>query len=520
VIAEAIIYSIIQEYIITFGFIGAKKMDILYRSTRGDQEHISSAEAILSGIAPDGGLYIPANIPSFDMSFDRLSRMDYKELSYYIISMFFTDFEKDMLVRCIDDAYDKKFDDRQIVPIIEHAGIHFIELFHGPTLAFKDMALTMLPHLLKIAARKMKNTNEIVILTATSGDTGKAALESFSDVNGTKIIVFYPRDGVSKIQERQMITQEGSNTHVIAIEGNFDDAQKGVKAIFGDRGFAKLLAEKGYMFSSANSINIGRLIPQIVYYVHAYLHLLKSSRIKSGEKINIVVPTGNFGNILAAYYSSQMGLPVKRLICASNINNVLYDFINTGIYDRKRKFMVTSSPAMDILVSSNLERLLFDLADKDPEMIKHLTSKLSEEGEFKINESMKKRLSGFYGGFATEKETFGAIRELFRNNDYLIDTHTAVGYSVYKKYLKDTADDAPAVIASTASPFKFPGSVAGAIDEKYEYMDEFSLLEVLSGMSALKIPGRIAGIEDKKVLHNGFCTIENMKDAVAGILGV
>jgi len=495
-------------------------MNILYRSTRGDQEDISSAGAILSGIAPDGGLYIPASMPSFDRSFDRLSHMDYRELTYYIISMFFTDCEEDIMVCCIEDAYDEKFDDRRIVPIIERGGAHFIELFHGPTLAFKDMALTMLPHLLKMAARKMENTNEIVILTATSGDTGKAALESFSDVDGTKIIVFYPRNGVSRIQERQMITQQGSNTHVIAIEGNFDDAQKGVKAIFGDRGFARSLAGKGYMFSSANSINIGRLIPQIVYYVHAYLHLLKNSRIKSGEKINIVVPTGNFGNILAAYYSRQMGLPVKKLICASNINNVLYDFINTGIYDRKRKFMVTSSPAMDILVSSNLERLLFDLADKDSEMIKHLTSKLSEEGEFKINESMKKGLSGFYGGFATEEETFGAIRDLFKNNDYLIDTHTAVGYCVYKKYMEDTADDTPAVIASTASPFKFPGSVAGAIDKKYRHMDEFSLLKVLSDISGLEIPKRIAGIAEKKVIHNNSCTIEDMKDTVARILGI
>lgn len=495
-------------------------MNILYKSTRGDKKHVSSAEAILSGIAPDGGLYVPASMPSFDRPLEDLIHMDYKELSYYIISMFFTDFEKDILVRCIDDAYDEKFDDRQIVPIIESGDAQFIELFHGPTLAFKDMALTMLPHLLKASAKRMENKNEMVILTATSGDTGKAALEGFSDVEGTRIIVFYPRDGVSRIQERQMTTQEGKNTHIIAIDGNFDDAQRGVKAIFGDRGFAEILAENGYMLSSANSINIGRLIPQIVYYVYAYLHLLRSSKIKSGEKINIVVPTGNFGNILAAYYSRRMGLPVNRLICASNINNVLYDFINTGIYDRKRKFMVTSSPAMDILVSSNLERLLFDLADQDPGTVRHLMSKLSEEGEFKISESMKKGLSGFYGGFATEEETSCAIRDLFKNNDYLIDTHTAVGYSVYKKYLRDTADDMRTVIASTASPFKFPGSVAGAIDEKYRNMDEFSLLEVLSDISGLEIPKRIAGIAEKKVLHDSFCATEDMKDIIAGILSM
>ncbi|MCD4668961.1 MAG: threonine synthase [Actinomycetia bacterium] len=493
---------------------------MLYKSTRGDKKHVSSAEAILSGIAPDGGLYVPASMPSFDRPLENLIHMDYRELSYYIVSKFFTDFEKDILAGCINDAYDEKFDDRRIVPIIERGGVHFIELFHGPTLAFKDIALTMLPHLLKAAVKKMENKNEIVILTATSGDTGKAALGGFSDVEGTRIIVFYPRDGVSRIQERQMTAHEGRNTHVIAIEGNFDDAQKGVKAIFGDREFAKTLAKNGYMFSSANSINIGRLIPQIVYYVHIYLHLLKNSKIKNGEKINIAVPTGNFGNILAAYYSRRMGLPVKRLICASNINNVLYDFINTGVYNRKRKFMVTSSPAMDILVSSNLERLLFDLADQDPGTVRHLISKLSEEGEFKISESMKKELSGFYGGFATEEETSDTIRNLFKNNNYLIDTHTAVGYCVYKKYLRETADDTRTVIASTASPFKFPGSVAGAIDEKYRNRDEFSLLEVLSDISGLKIPEAIAGIAEKKVIHNNSCTIEDMKDAVAGILGI
>jgi len=288
-------------------------MDISYKSTRGDKKHISSAEAILSGVAPDGGLYVPERIPSFDRSFESLAGMDYRELSYYIISMFFTDYEKDTLIRCINNAYDDKLDGSRIVPIVERGGVHFIELFHGPTLAFKDMALTMLPYLLKSAARRVKNENEIVILTATSGDTGKAALEGFSDVEDTRIIVFYPRDGVSMVQERQMTTQKGENTHVISIEGNFDDAQKGVKAIFGDRGFKRSLAEKGYMFSSANSINIGRLIPQIVYYVHAYVHLLKNLKIKSGEKINIVVPTGNFGNILAAYYSKQMALPVISL---------------------------------------------------------------------------------------------------------------------------------------------------------------------------------------------------------------
>ena len=495
-------------------------MDLSYISTRGDKRSISSAESVVRGIAPDGGLYVPSVIPRLDRPFDILADMDYRELAGYIMGAFFIDFSPDILAECIDNAYDGKYDDSRIVPVTEKGGAHFIELFHGPTLAFKDMALTVLPHLLKAAARMMKIDKEIVILTATSGDTGKAALEGFSDIEGTKIIVFYPKDGVSKVQERQMTTQEGKNTYVIAIEGNFDDAQKGVKAIFGDAEYGEKLARSGYMFSSANSINIGRLIPQIVYYVFAYLDLIKRSRISAGDKINIVVPTGNFGNILAAYYSKKMGLPVNRLICASNINNVLYDFINTGIYDRKRKFIVTSSPAMDILVSSNLERLLFDLAGEDASIIGSLTEKLSEAGEFEITDRMKQGLSQFYGNYATEGQTFDIIRSLFYDNSYLIDTHTAVGYHVFRKYLEDTQDGHQTIIASTASPFKFPGSVAGAIDSKYKNVDEFILLKELSKISGLKIPAQIAGIGKKEVIHKRTCSTGEMKDAVSEILGI
>jgi threonine synthase len=495
-------------------------MDILYRSTRGHAEEVTSARAILSGIAPDGGLYVPDSIPLVDRPFSELACMDYRGLTHYIASKFFTDMEPDILRACIENAYDLKYDDSRIVPVVEKAGVYFIELFHGPTLAFKDMALTMLPYLLKEAARNVRNDKKIVILTATSGDTGKAALEGFAGVEGTTIIVFYPRDGVSQIQERQMTTQEGSNTHVIAIEGNFDDAQRGVKAIFGDKEFAAMLEKSGYMFSSANSINIGRLIPQIVYYLHAYLELLKNKKITEGESINIAVPTGNFGNILAAYYGSKMGLPVNKLICASNVNNVLTDFINTGIYDRNRKFIVTSSPAMDILVSSNLERLLFDLAGKDPDTIERLIADLSEKGEFSITYSMKAGLDGFFGGFATEEETFAGIKHVYDYSGYLIDTHTAVGYSVYSDYVKKTGDDRPAVIASTASPFKFPGSVAGAIDEKYRDMDEFSLLEILSWMSGISIPGPLENIASKKVIHDKACTIKDMKSIVSKVLGL
>jgi threonine synthase len=495
-------------------------MDIKYRSTRGHGEHVSSSEAILKGMAPDGGLYVPSHMPSLDRSFKDLAGMDYRELSFYIISKFFTDFKKDVLLNCIDNAYDQKFDDKSIVPVIKSSDVYFIELFHGPTHSFKDMALTLLPHLIKAAARNVQNDRKIVILTATSGDTGKAALEGFSDVEGTEIIVFYPLQGVSKIQERQMITQEGENTHVIAVRGNFDDAQSGVKAIFADRDFNKTLERRGFMFSSANSINIGRLIPQIVYYVYSYLHLLKNSEIGAGGSINIVVPSGNFGNILAAYYSSRMGIPVRRLICASNINNVLYDFINKGIYDRKRKLINTSSPAMDILVSSNLERLLFDLAGQDANIIERFFLKFAETGEFEISGEMKKKLSLFYGGFATEDETFSEIKRVFVRDGYLIDTHTAVGHSVYRKYKGRTSDNTVAILSSTASPFKFPGSVAGAINRKYAGLDEFKLLDVLADISGRRVPAGLEGIADKKIRHSSTCSIREMKDAVAGILGI
>jgi threonine synthase len=497
-----------------------KQMDISYRSTRSPGGEVSSSSAILSGIAPDGGLYVPVSIPPIDRSFDELAHLDYRGLAHCIISSFFTDLDTKVLRTCIDNAYDEKYDDSRIVPVEEKAGISFIELFHGPTLAFKDMALTMLPHLLKAAAAKAGNKKEIVILTATSGDTGKAALEGFAGVEGTRIIVFYPKNGVSRIQERQMTTQEGANAHVIAIDGNFDHAQKGVKAIFSDRDFGEELDRNGYMFSSANSINIGRLVPQIVYYFHSWLELFRKGKIKDGDRINVVVPTGNFGNILAAYYSREMGLPVNRLICASNINNVLTDFINTGIYDARRKFVVTSSPAMDILVSSNLERLLFDLAGKDPDVINRLISDLSEKKKFSIGSDMREGLASFYGGFATEEETSNAIKEVYEQSGYLIDTHTAVGYSVYRKYLEETGDGRPAVIASTASPFKFPGSVAGAIDQKFRDMDEFSLMDVLSWISGIKVPGPLEDLESKKIIHNKSCSTDGMKKMVSEILGI
>ncbi len=495
--------------------------DLYYTSTRSSKERLISSEAIVQGIGTDGGLFIPEDIPLIDRPFDDLAEMDYKGLAFYIMTKFLTDFTKEELKSCIEKAYDDKFKTSLIAPLIEKGGAYFLELFHGPTLAFKDMALSILPHLLKVAVKKLKIDREIVILTATSGDTGKAALEGFADIEGTKIIVFYPKDGVSKIQERQMTTQTGDNTFVVAIEGNFDDAQQGVKEIFGDQGFIKLLDKNGYRLSSANSINIGRLIPQVVYYIHAYLILRKNGKIAPDEMINILVPTGNFGNILAAYYAKKMGLPVNMLICASNENNVLYDFINTGIYDKNRKLTVTSSPSMDILVSSNLERLLYDLSGKDEGIVRGLIEDLNQDGKFEINASMKKKLkSGFWGGFATSRETAETIGHAFRDFDYLIDTHTAVGYKVFRDYLKNRADRFNTVIASTASPFKFPMSVFEAINKKPAGTDEFALLGKLAALSGQDIPAVIKDIGSRKVIHRSVCKISRMKEAISGFLGV
>jgi len=493
---------------------------LYYRSTRGTDNRIGSSRAIVRGIATDGGLYVPEAIPQIDLPLGSLARMDYPELALYIISKFLTDFTEDELKYCIRKAYDKKFDSPKITPLVEKGGAFFLELFHGPTLAFKDVGLSMLPHLLKVAANKIGIDKEIVILTATSGDTGKAALEGFANVEETKIIVFYPKDGVSKIQERQMTTQAGDNTYVIAIEGDFDDVQRGVKNIFSDRIFNEALNKSGYIFSSANSINIGRLVPQVVYYIYTYLNLRRLGKIGAGEKINIAVPTGNFGNILAAYYAKKMGLPVGKLICASNENNVLYDFINTGVYDKKRKLIVTSSPAMDILVSSNLERLLYDISGGNADIINSLIGDLNKKGEFKITSEMNDKMADKYGGFATDKETFETIKYVFYNFNYLIDTHTAVGYNVYRKYVDDSGDKSKTVIASTASPFKFPGSVARAIDKKYAGMDEFSLLEILAEISGLKVPNAIKGIGSREILHSTVCETSQMKDVITDILGV
>ncbi|GFZ34446.1 threonine synthase [Clostridium zeae] len=493
---------------------------MFYKSTRGKENFVKASEAIVRGIAEDGGLFVPESFPSIEKSFDELKEMNYKELAFYILKKYLDDFSDEELKACIEGAYDEKFEDSSIAPLKYAGGAYFLELFHGKTLAFKDMALSILPYLVKTAANKTGIDKDIVILTATSGDTGKAALEGFARVAGTKIVVFYPKDGVSEIQRRQMVTQEGDNTFVVGIEGNFDDAQNGVKDIFGDDDFNKQLEDKGYMLSSANSINIGRLIPQVVYYVYSYVNLLKEGRLKAGEKINVVVPTGNFGNILAAFYAKSMGLPIERFICASNENKVLTDFINTGVYDRNREFLVTNSPSMDILISSNLERFLYEISGKDSAVIRDLMSKLRTEGRYEVSEAMKVRLKEFYGDFATEEETVDAIRKVYDSSRYVIDTHTAVAYEVFEKYKNETKDDAVTVIASTASPFKFPRSVNEALNFEQKEASDFQMVETLSKNFDIKIPKGILNLESKPVIHNTTCNKENMRTVIKEFLGL
>lgn len=492
--------------------------EVLYNSTRSNGTPVKASEAILKGLSDDGGLFVPDRIPALDKSLKELSGLTYKEVAYEVMKLFLTDFTEEELKQCINNAYDSKFDTEVIAPLVEAEGAYYLELFHGATIAFKDMALSILPHLLITSAKKNQVKNEIVILTATSGDTGKAALAGFAGVKGTKIIVFYPKHGVSPIQEKQMVTQKGDNTCVIGITGNFDDAQTGVKKLFGDKELAAEMDKAGYQFSSANSINIGRLVPQIVYYVYAYAQLLKEGRIADGEAINVVVPTGNFGNILAAFYAKNMGLPIKKLICASNDNKVLYDFFETGVYDRNREFVLTTSPSMDILISSNLERLIYRIAGNDAEKNAALMAALSGQGKYEITAEMKEKLADFYGNYATEKETAATIKELYEETGYVIDTHTAVAAAVYNKYKAQTKDEAKTVIASTASPFKFTRSVMEAIDEKYAAMDDFALVDELSRLANVKVPNAIEEIRTAPVLHDRVCDKEEMKAVVKEFL--
>lgn len=496
-------------------------MELLYNSTRNKDEKVTASLAILKGLAPDGGLYVPAYIPKLAKGMDAFANMSYQETAYEVMKQFFTDFTEEELKSCIAKAYDDKFDTEAIAPLKKTKDAYYLELFHGATIAFKDMALSILPHLMTTSAKKNHADHEIVILTATSGDTGKAALAGFADVPGTKIIVFYPKNGVSPVQEKQMVTQKGANTFVVGIHGNFDDAQTGVKKMFGDEALKEELAKAGYQFSSANSINIGRLVPQVVYYVYAYAKLLASGEIADGEKINVTVPTGNFGNILAAYYAKNMGVPIGKLICASNDNKVLYDFFRTGTYDRNREFLLTTSPSMDILISSNLERLIYKIAGEDAGVDVELMGKLSRDGVYSITDSMKKGLQDFYGNYADEEETAAEIRGVYEKEGYILDTHTAVASAVYKKYREESQDTATkTVIASTASPYKFTRSVLTAIDPAYEAYGDFELADKLSELSGTKIPKAIEEIRTAPVIHDHVVDACDMPEIVKQFLGI
>lgn len=495
-------------------------MGLFYKSTRNSDTRVTASQAILQGLADDGGLFVPVSIPKLPVSLSELKDMNYQETAYVIMKEFLTDFTEEELRHCIANAYDTKFDTEEIVPLAKVGNMYFLELYHGATIAFKDMALSILPYLLTTSAKKNHVQNEIVILTATSGDTGKAALAGFADVEGTRIIVFYPKDGVSKVQELQMLTQKGANTSVVALHGNFDHAQSGVKAMFEDKKLAKELSAAGYQFSSANSINIGRLVPQIVYYVYAYAKLLQNEEITEGECMDVVVPTGNFGNILAAYYAKNMGIPIRKLICASNENKVLYDFFQTGVYDKNREFMLTTSPSMDILISSNLERLIYLISGEDAHKNTQFMNELRNSGIYKITSEMKEKLKDFVGGFATKEQVAQTIHDIYMETGYVIDTHTAVAATVYQEYAKQEEVLPKAVIASTASPYKFGRSVMTAIDEKYGNMEEFELLDHLHDISRTEIPRAIEEIRHAEILHQRECEMDEMRDTVKAILNI
>lgn len=496
-------------------------MNLVYHSTRNSEETATASEAILKGLTSDGGLFVPDSIPKLNVSLEDLTKMSYQEIAYAVMKEFLTDFTEEELKTCINNAYDSKFDTEEIAVTKKVDGAYYLELFHGATIAFKDMALSILPHLLVTSARKNNVKNEIVILTATSGDTGKAALAGFADVPGTKIIVFYPKSGVSPIQEKQMVTQKGDNTYVIGIKGNFDDAQTGVKKMFSNKKLAKVMNDNGFQFSSANSINIGRLVPQVVYYVKAYADLLKQGALKAGEPMNVVVPTGNFGNILASYYAKQMGIPIGKFVCASNKNKVLFDFFETGKYDRNREFYVTTSPSMDILISSNLERMIYRIAGNDAKQCAKFMAALTKDGKYVITDAMKAELSEFFGAFGSEEETAVKIKEVYDKEGYVMDTHTAVAAVAYDKYKAATGDDkTPTVIASTASPYKFTRSVMDAINPAYDAEDDFELVDELNKVSKTAIPKAIEEIRTAPVLHDTVCETAAMEDEVKKILGI
>lgn len=480
---------------------------------------MTASQAILKGIAEDGGLYVPTTLPEVTLDWEVLKNQSYQEIAIEILSAFLTDFTKEEITACVHSAYDTTFDTKEIVPVKRVGDRHFMELFHGRTIAFKDMALSILPYLLTTAAKKNKSDKEIVILTATSGDTGKAALAGFADVPHTNIIVFYPKGGVSTIQERQMVTQAGDNTFVYGVEGNFDDAQTKVKELFADKELNATLAEKGFQFSSANSINIGRLCPQIVYYVFAYAQLVKDGTLAIGDPMNVVVPTGNFGNILAAYYAKGIGVPINKLICASNENDVLVDFFQTGTYNRLREFKLTSSPSMDILVSSNLERFVFELTGRSSQETNALMTSLKENGSYSVPNTDTALFKQFYGNRASQEETAQTIHDVFKSEHYLLDPHTAVADAVYAKYKKETGDATPTVVVSTASPYKFPQSVLSALDVDTNQSDA-ELMNAIQQESGIAIPTAVTSVLDAPIRHTKVLSIEGMKQSVLDSLNI
>ena len=494
-------------------------MTLVYQSTRDTNNTVTASQAILQGLATDGGLFTPISYPQMELDFTKLKDASYQEVAKLILSAFLDDFTDQELDDCINNAYDSKFDTPEIAPLVKLNGQYNLELFHGSTIAFKDMALSILPHLMTTAAKKHGLKNKIVILTATSGDTGKAAMAGFADVPGTEIIVFYPKDGVSKVQELQMTTQTGDNTHVVAIEGNFDDAQTNVKRMFNDAALRERLAAHKLQFSSANSMNLGRLVPQIVYYVYAYAQLVKTGQIQAGEAVNFAVPTGNFGNILAAYYAKQIGLPVGKLICASNENNVLTDFFKTHVYDKKRSFKVTSSPSMDILVSSNLERLIFHLLGNSAEKTADLMKSLNQHGQYELTDFAPAILELFAAEYATEAETASEIKRVYEASDYIEDPHTAVASAVYQKYRTATGDETTTVIASTASPYKFPVVVVEAVTGQ-SGLSDFEALTKLHEISGVAVPSAVANLENAQVRHKTTVAADQMQAAVESYLGL
>lgn len=496
---------------------------MLYTSTRDKSIRVTAAQAIAQGISEEGGLFVPVELPKF--SLDKISSMvsmPYIDRAKTVLREFLTDFTDDELNYCVDGAYAaSKFSSPKIAPTVNISGNkNVLELWHGPTCAFKDMALQLLPYLMTVSAKKTADGKTIVILVATSGDTGKAALEGFKNVDHTKILVFYPVDGVSPMQKLQMTTQEGDNVAVCAINGNFDDAQSAVKSIFTNHEIKKELEKKNMMFSSANSINWGRLVPQIVYYFSAYCDMVDSGRISLGDEINVVVPTGNFGNILAGYYAKQMGLPVKTLVCASNSNNVLTDFLKTGTYDKNREFYTTSSPSMDILISSNLERLLYHMSGDDDKLICDLMNRLSADGKYTVSSDVMEKIQQMFdAGYTAEDKVDETIKYQFDNYGYLCDTHTAVAVRVYDEYVKNTGDDIPTVIDSTASPYKFSASVLNAItDEDLDGLDEFDMVRELNRITGVEVPAPIASLKDKKVRFTDVCDREDMSNMVFKLL--